>query len=164
LSVGLAYRPVAYDRFNALARYTMLSDEGPLEVGETESSESKTDVASIEWSFDINRYIEWVEKGALRIKTEETGSQPPQTTHTYLSINRLNFNIWAKIDLGMEYRILLQKETDDSRKGWLAELMWEPKEHFRIGAGYNFTDFPDNEYSDNDYSVLGWFTRIQVKY
>lgn len=164
LSVGLAYRPVAYDRFNALARYTMLSEQGPLEVDETESSESKTDVASIEWSFDINRYIEWVEKGAFRIKTEETGSQPPQTTHTYLSINRLNFNIWSKIDLGMEYRILLQKETDDSRKGWLAELMWEPKEHFRIGVGYNFTDFSDNEFSDNDYSVQGWFTRFQVKF
>jgi hypothetical protein len=164
LSVGLAYRPVAYDRFNALARYTMLSDEGPLEVGETESSESKTDVASIEWSFDINRYIEWVEKGALRIKTEETGSQPPETTHTYLLINRLNFNVWSKIDLGMEYRMLIQEETDDSRKGWLAELMWEPKEHFRIGAGYNFTDFSDNEYSDNDYSVQGWFTRVQIKY
>jgi long-subunit fatty acid transport protein len=105
-----------------------------------------------------------VEKGALRIKTEETGSQPSQTMHTYLSINRLNFNIWSKIDLGMEYRTLFQKETDDSRKGWLAELMWEPKEHFRIGAGYNFTDFSDNEFSDNDYSVQGWFTRIQVKY
>ncbi|MCK5196631.1 MAG: hypothetical protein KAQ71_22655, partial [Desulfobulbaceae bacterium] len=86
------------------------------------------------------------------------------TTHTYLLINRLNFNIWSKIDLGMEYRMLIQEETDDSRKGWLAELMWEPKEHFRIGAGYNFTDFSDNEYSDNDYSVQGWFTRVQIKY
>jgi hypothetical protein len=48
--------------------------------------------------------------------------------------------------------------------GWLTELMWRPVEHFRVGAGYNFTDFSDNEFSDNDYSVQGWFLRFQAIY
>ena len=57
-----------------------------------------------------------------------------------------------------------QQLADDKRQGWLTELMWEPVNHFRIGVGYNFTDFSDNEFSDNDYSLHGWFTRIQATF
>jgi hypothetical protein len=64
----------------------------------------------------------------------------------------------------MEYRILFQKEADDKRQGWLMELMWEATKNLRLGIGYNFTDFSDNEFSDNDYSVQGGFFRIQGKY
>jgi hypothetical protein len=37
-------------------------------------------------------------------------------------------------------------------------------ENFRVGAGYNFTDFSDDEFSQNDYSVKGWFFRVQGRY
>jgi len=42
--------------------------------------------------------------------------------------------------------------------------MWNVKKHFRVGAGYNFTDFSDDEFSPNDYSVRGWFVRVQGRY
>jgi uncharacterized repeat protein (TIGR01451 family) len=162
--LGLAYRPVAFDRFNALAKYTSLSDQRPLSLGEMESSVTKTDVASVEWSLDVTRYLEWVEKGAYKIKTEETGDRDPFTSHTWLVINRFNLNVWRSIDFGVEYRILTQVEADDSRQGWLTELMWEAVKNFRLGVGFNFTDFSDNEFSDNNYSVYGWFIRLQAKY
>jgi uncharacterized repeat protein (TIGR01451 family) len=160
-SVGLAYRPVKHDRFNALAKYTRLAEQGPEDQVDGEPFVSDTDVASIEWSFDINRWLEWVEKAAYKTKTEEVGAMPENTTHTFLSINRLNINIWKKFDLGLEYRLLHQEEAEDMRKGWLTELMWKPVKHFRIGVGWNFTDFSDNEFSDNDYSQEGWFLRFQ---
>jgi len=31
-------------------------------------------------------------------------------------------------------------------------------------VGYNFTDFSDDEFSNNDYSVKGWFLRLQGTY
>jgi outer membrane protein OmpA-like peptidoglycan-associated protein len=162
--IGLAYRPVAFDRFNALAKYTRLDEQGPEGQIDTEPFASKTEVASIEWSFDINRWIEWVEKAAYKSKTEEISGMPSPTIDTFLSISRLNFNIWSQIYLGAEYRFLLQEEADDKQQGWLTELMWEPVEHFRVGAGYNFTDFSDNEFSDNDYSMRGWFLRFQATF
>jgi hypothetical protein len=163
-SIGLAYRPVAHDRLNALAKYTYLTDRRPLSLGDIESSLASVNVTSLEWSLDINKYIEWIEKGAYKIKTEETGDRPEITTHTYLVINRLNFNFSKLIALGAEYRVLAQQEADDSRRGWLAELMSARYDHIRLGVGYNFTDFTDNEFSDNDYSVEGWFLRLQGKY
>ncbi len=163
-SVGLAYRPVASDRFNALARYTRLTDQRPLSLTGAEASSSKADVASFEWSYDLTRYLEWVTKEAAKIKREQTGDGDSVKTHTYLSIQRLNVHFWRDIDVGTEYRILLQDEADDMRQGWLTEVTWEVVKHLRLGVGYNFTDFSDNEFSDNDYSVHGWFFRIQGKY
>ena len=37
-------------------------------------------------------------------------------------------------------------------------------EHLMLGIGYNFTDFSDDELSANDYSLQGWFLRVQGRY
>jgi uncharacterized repeat protein (TIGR01451 family) len=163
-SIGLAYRPVANDRFNALAKYTLLLDEHPLSPAVTDLTTALSRVTSLEWSLQLNPTIEWVEKFAYKIKTEESETMPTATTHTWLVINRLNFTIWKMIDLGTEYRILTQREADDQLEGWLVELMWRASKYIRLGVGYNFTSFSDNEFSDNNYSVRGWFLRLQGKY
>lgn len=163
-SIGLAFRPVSTDRFNALSRYTRLTDERPPVPGGA-ALDATTDVASLEWSFDVTRNVEWVEKGAVKKKTEDDGSGvPPLTTRTTLAVNRLNLRLWSSISLGFEYRTLAQREADDERAGWLSELLWKAARNMRVGLGYNFTDFSDNEFSDNDYSVRGWFFRMQGKY
>lgn len=163
-SIGVAYRPVATDRFNALSRYTRLTDDRAPAPGSAVAG-SLTDVASLEWSWDVTRDVEWVEKGAVRKKREDDGSGAlPLTTHTTLAISRLNIRLWSRIAAGLEYRTLAQREARDRQAGWLAELLWKATPNFRLGMGYNFTDFSDNEFSDNDYSVHGWFFRMQAKY
>jgi hypothetical protein len=98
------------------------------------------------------------------MESETVGDLPQQDTQTMLSISRLNWNFWRKFGLGLEYRILTQLEPENSQNGWLTELMWEPLDHFRIGVGYNFTDFSDNEFAENDHSYGGAFFRFQVTY
>jgi hypothetical protein len=164
LSLGLAFRPVAWDRFNALAKYTWLKQDGPQGPGEDEVLKPMTQVAAIDWSLDVTPWMEWEQKGAFRIFSEDVADMPTETTHSFLSVSRLNFNVWDDWYLGAEYRMLLQNEADDSRQGWATELMWEPLDHFRIGVGYNFTDFSDNEFSENDYSTHGLYFRFQGKY
>jgi uncharacterized repeat protein (TIGR01451 family) len=163
-SIGLAYRPVENDRFNALARYTRLLDQRPVSPGQTETTTGLSNVTSLEWSLQLNRSVEWVEKLAYNIKAEGTDSMPAVTTHTSLIITRFNLALGKMIDLGTEYRVLAQREADDQRAGWLTELMWKPSKYIRFGVGYNFTDFSDNEFSHNNYSVRGWFVRLQGKY
>ena len=163
-NVGLAYRPVRFDRFNALAKYTFLDQMGPQELGQVETFTSESDVASVEWVLDLTRKLQWVDKVAFKRETEMVGNLPSQTTHTWLWVNRLNWNFWRTFDLAAEYRIRAQREADDRKQGWLTELMWRPVKHFGVGAGYNFTDFSDDEFADNDYSTHGWFIRIQATY
>ena len=67
------------------------------------------------------------------------------------------------IDFGIEYRALRQRETDDTKHGWVLELSRKFGRHLRLGAGYSFTDVSDDELSSNDYSVRGWYLRFQGK-
>ena len=129
-----------------------------------ESQVTFTQVASIEWSYDISPRLEWIDKNALKTKKERTGDRPSIKTHTSLSIHRLNYNFLGDFDLGVEYRIKLVDETNDQQVGWLTELMYTVGRNFRLGFGFNFTDFSDNEFSDNDYSVRGLFLRFQAKH
>ena len=163
-SVGLAYRPVASDRLNGLARFTHLLDQNPLSATNPVLSKMVKNVGSLEWNYDISRSLEWIGKGAVKISSDETGVNPSFTSHNYLFIQRINYRFMDKFDLGTEFRTLTQEEADDQRSGFLTELMWEVVDNARLGVGYNFTDFSDNEFSDNDYSVQGWFVRMQAVY
>ena len=163
-SIGLAYRPVASDRLNLLARYTSISDKRPLNLGQVDSHDTQIDVLSVEWSYDLTRMLEWVDKLAIKRRAEESKGYAPTVSHTALSIHRLNLKVTDSWYVGAEYRILAQREADSRRKGWLTEVMWRANEHMRLGVGYNFTHFSDNEYSENDYSVKGIFMRLQGTY
>jgi uncharacterized repeat protein (TIGR01451 family) len=163
-TVGLAYRPTKSDRFNSLAQYTRLLDFRPMAAGELSGAETVMDVVSLDTLFQVNPRLEWITKSAARMQEERSVSQPGSESNTYLAIQRFNVNIWKPIDLGFEYRMLRQDEADDQRAGWLSEVMWNVRKQFRVGAGYNFTDFSDNEFSQNDYSVHGWFLRVQGRY
>ncbi len=163
-SIGFAYRPVESDRFNMLARYTGIYDKRPLTLHVQDDQESQVEILSSEWSYELTPNIEWVDKLAYKRKSQNDNEQSPFTSHTWLSIHRLNYQFITDWDLGMEYRSLSQREAKDQRDGWLTELMWRANRHVRLGVGFNFTDFSDNERSDNDYSVYGWFLRLQGKY
>jgi hypothetical protein len=163
-SIGLAYRPVATDRFNLLSRYTQISDRAPDTLEDMDSTETFSQVLSVEWSYDVSPRLEWVEKEAVKETKEKTGDWAAVKTRTALSIHRLNYNFVSAWDLGVEYRLRSVDLTDDRQTGWLAELMYSLGDNFRIGLGYNFTDFSDNEFSENDYSVRGAFLRFQGKY
>jgi uncharacterized repeat protein (TIGR01451 family) len=163
-TIGLAYRPTRHDRFNSLAKYTHLLDYRPSSGGATSGAETVMDVVSLETLFQVSPRLEWVTKSAARSHEERLPGQPESESDTYLAIQRFNVNVWRPIDLGFEYRLLRQEEADDQRTGWLGEVMWKVKKHFRVGAGYNFTDFSDNELSENDYDAHGWFLRVQGRY
>jgi uncharacterized repeat protein (TIGR01451 family) len=163
-TVGVAFRPVDHDRFNSLAKYTRLLDQRPLNVGGGDPTRTTMDVVSLETAFDLNRRVEWLTKEAFRLQREEADGLPAVETESLLTIQRFNVNLWKPIDLGAEYRILTERESSDQRQGWLSELTWKLMENFRVGAGYNFTDFSDDEFSQNDYSVKGWFFRVQGRY
>jgi uncharacterized repeat protein (TIGR01451 family) len=162
-SIGLAIRPIDNDFFNALARATHLTDRRPTGTGNTEYLDTVLDTVAIEWSLQLTHELEWVEKNALRWK-EETGAIDTFSSRSWLSLHRFNYLINKSIDAGLEYRRLTETAASGQRQGWLSEIGWRPKKQIRLGVGYNFTDFSDDERSLNNYSVQGWFLRIQGIY
>jgi hypothetical protein len=63
----------------------------------------------------------------------------------------------------MEYRWLESESKDDTKQGALLGVYRHIAGHFKVRAGYNFTDFRDN-LSDRDYDSNGWFMDFVGKY
>ena len=61
-----------------------------------------------------------------------------------------------------EYRWLDVKDGG-TRQGWLLGVDRDINRNFRIGAGYNFTDFSDN-LTNFDYDHKGWFVNLTGQY
>jgi hypothetical protein len=129
-----------------------------------QDGERTQEVISVESALRISHRVEWLAKVAFRRQEERVPGMSDVETSTYLTIQHFNITLFDPIDLGLEYRIRGQREADDQQRGWLGEVSWRLRRHFRFGVGYNFTDFSDNEFSQNDYSVRGWFIRAQGKY
>jgi uncharacterized repeat protein (TIGR01451 family) len=162
-SVGLAWRPVATDRYQGLAKYTRLEDLRPTLAGRP-SAERGMSVLSVEGTVDLTRRLQWYAKGAARVLEESYETLPTVTTHTYLGIHRLDFTVHRPFDVGVEYRVLAQREADDRRDGFVTELSRRLAERFRVGVGFNFTGLSDDEFADNDFSRRGWYLRAHGMY
>jgi hypothetical protein len=162
-SIGLAYRPTKNDIFNALTRGTHLTDRRPTGTGNSDYLDTVLDTLAVEWSLQITKALEWVEKNAVRWK-EESSSIDTFNSRSWLSLHRFNYLFKKSIDAGLEYRRLTESASSGLRQGWLSEIGWRPKKQVRLGVGYNFTDFSDDERALNNYSTQGWFLRIQGIY
>ncbi|MGB5739593.1 MAG: OmpA family protein [Woeseia sp.] len=162
-SIGLAYRPVEHDRLNLLTRYTRLTNT-PTEF-QTSSTISglKSDIFSVDWSFQVSQRIEWVGKQAMRW-SETDGAVSEPTSLTSLSVQRINWGLTKAFLLGTEYRLMTQDVANDQRDGFVTELMWGVFDPLRLGIGYNFSDVSDNEYADYDFKTTGFFLRVQGKF
>jgi hypothetical protein len=161
-TLGLAYRPVAHQRFNGIFRFTKLLDQRPSGTGGTETR--SWGVVSIDTSYRILPRLEWLSKVALTTSAQSSDIIDVPEGRMRLAIQRLNVNVWRPIDVGFEYRVLQDRRANDERRGWLLENSWRVHDNVRVGLGYNFTDFSDELIPANDYSVTGWFLRVQGTY
>ena len=68
------------------------------------------------------------------------------------------YRIMGKWNALGEYR-WLDVRDGGTRQGWLAGVDRDITDNFRIGAGYNFTDFSD-DLTRHDYRYKGWFLNM----
>lgn len=163
---GLSYRPVRFDRFNAISQYKFLIDDSPdsQEDYAYDVKEERAHVTSLECAYDINRYFQVVEKGALKLAQDRSASGNFVHALTTLWINRLNFHIDDAWNLGCEYRILAEHETKTHKAGFLVEIDRNITKYMQVGVGYNFTDFDDELTINNGFTAYGWVFKVRGKY
>ena len=73
------------------------------------------------------------------------------------------YELMYKWDALVEYRWLSVDQNDSERHGWLIGLDRHVGDNFRVGLGYNFTEFSDN-LADLDYDHKGWFLNLTGTY
>lgn len=163
-SLGLARRPVLDNRFNWLTKYTYLHDLQSFGQEDAETDQ-RSHILSWEGIYKLNQRWDLGSKLARRVgKIRLSRNQGPwfESTVNFASV-RTRWHLVRKWDAMAEYRWLQQEEADNERGGMLFTINRHIANNFKIGVGYNFTDFSD-DLTDLDYDHEGWFMNMVGKY
>ena len=164
-SVGLSWRAPRSDAVQALGRWTRLADRRMALPGDSLGTESVLGVAALEATVRVLPGLEWAAKGAARLQQDGRTGVPMALTHSTLWASRMDYRIAQRpLRLGLEYRMLMQREADDHRSGWLQELSYDPNAYMRFGVGYNFSRFSGDPLVRNQDTARGWFVHAQSRY
>ncbi len=172
-TIGAAYRPIKTDQLNLIAKYTYLEEDNLLvdseEDDSTDSSDSETGIGNylperaqifaVDAIYDLNSKWQLAEKLAYKDSEIKLNEADWAASETYLWINRLNYKYRDDIDLFVEYRTLENKQAEDRKSGFLLGGYKKFTNNFKLGAGYNFTDFND-DLTDLSYEAKGWFLNL----
>lgn len=167
--LGYAYRPVNNDKLNTLFKYTYFYDLPSTDT--LTASESMADYAqrshilSADATYDLYPWLSVGGKYGFR-RGEVRDNRVDGTwfrSDAHLGIVRADWHFVHKWDALLEARILKVDEAEDERSGFLTAIYRHINSNFKIGAGYNFTDFSD-DLTDLDYDSQGWFINLIGKF
>ncbi len=175
LNTGFAYRPVDWDKFNALTRYTYTRNLGNQiqyygygdqndVLGSYQTNET-AHILAMDLAYDLHRYFGIVEKIGYKLAGLTTGFADEALLHTFLWGHRFNFHVTRKWDVALEYRFLFENSAADNfRQGPLVEFNRDLYDYVRLGVGYNFANFDDDLRKSNNYNAHGPFVRMSGKF
>ena len=160
--IGYAYRPVDNDRLNALAKYTYFfnvptTDQLTLQDTAAEFIQ-KSHVAALDVSYDLNAVWSIGGKYAYRLGEISLDREDRQffDNSAQLVIVRTDWRFREGWESMVEARALDLPDVNQRRAGALVAVYRYLGEHFKVGAGYNFTDFSD-DLTDLSYDHQGIF-------
>jgi opacity protein-like surface antigen len=163
-SLGLAYRPVDNNRWAWLSKYTYLYDLGSIaQVSPTlgvanNAVDQRAHIVATEALYRINALWEVGGKYAYRTGELREGRNTGdwyKNTRQFAAV-QLRLQLIDSWDVLVEHRQLRTVEDKNRRSGWLAGVDKQITPHFRLGVGYNFTDFSD-DLRQTDYRFKGWY-------
>ncbi|MEW6677641.1 MAG: OmpA family protein [Pseudomonadota bacterium] len=166
---GWAWRPVANDRWNTLFKYTYLYNlPSPGQVGSGGASldyAQKSHVLAVDTIHDLKPWVSVGGKLGVRrgsLKDAKVGGDWYHST-AWLGVLRADWHWVHEWDVLTELRYLSVSEAEDSQAGALVGVYRHLDKHFKLGVGYNFTDFSD-DLTDLSYHSHGWFINLIGKF
>jgi outer membrane protein OmpA-like peptidoglycan-associated protein len=164
LDIGQAYRPFNNDRLNILGKYSFLFDL-PSEGQVPSRFDERSHLLSVEGVYDLSD--RWELAGKLAIKKGEERLQREAGAWNEFGLRlasiRARYHLTRKWDGLAEYRWLADIGGDNDRDGALLGLYRHVGDNFKVGVGFNFTDFDDRLRIDS-YKNHGWFLDLVGKY
>ena len=140
-TMGIAYRPLSHDYFNALLKYQIRQSN----LGINQISDVFSNLVSFEGYVQPSYMWELYTKFALKNSTDKTAGFDPVNSNITLGIARLTHKFLYNFDAVAEYRNLAQIETATMDNQISAELGYYPMKDLRIGLGYNFIYYMDSQ-------------------
>jgi len=162
---GYAYRPVAHDRLNALAKYTYFynvptTDQLGSGLVQAEFIQ-KSHIASLDLMYELTRRWSVGGKYAYRLGQVSLERDDPEffDNSAHLVVLRTDLRLGEGWEVLAEARALDLPDLDQRRSGLLFALYKQVTRNIKVGLGYNFTDFSE-DLTDLSYNHDGVFLNV----
>lgn len=172
--MGYAYRPVRHDRLNALLKYTYFynvpgaeetivsTPEGTLlERSSRSGILQRSHIVAADVMYDLTS--RWSVGGKYAYRQGEVSLDPVNrdffASRAHLTVLRADWNFLPHWDALLEGRRLYLPDAQDRLDGALLGLYRRVGNHFKVGAGYNFSKFSD-DLTSLDFRHQGLFINI----
>jgi len=163
--LGYAFRPVNFDRFNALAKYTYFynvpaTDQFSIHDTATQFIQ-QSHIASLDLTYDLTENWTLGGKYAYRLGEVSLDRDHPDffANNAHLYIVRADWRFRENWEGSLEGRMLDLPDLRDRRSGAVFTIYRYLGDHFKVGVGYNFTDFSD-DLTDLKFNHRGVFLNI----
>jgi hypothetical protein len=153
--VGLAYRPLDNDRFNAL---------GKIEYKYNKQSASSPNytinsfIASTEGIYQLNPKVQLMGKYAGKLEQDDSF-----TSYTDLIAARILYDLTDRFDFGIEYRMLTSHLTNTRLHGGSVEIGYRVIDQLWLSLGYCFDRFDEDLVGDSYYGE-GPYLKLRFKF
>lgn len=162
-NIGFAWRPHDSTRWAAFGKFTYLYDLASAGQ-DTDMFDQRSRVVALEGLHQLDPRWEIAAKIAGRWGDYRSGRDTGAwfDSRAQLGAIQLRYHLIARWDAMAEYRCFKVKDGG-TRRGWLLGADRQLGENFKLGAGYNFTDFSD-DLTDLSYDNRGWFLNLTGYY
>jgi hypothetical protein len=163
--MGYAYRPVHHDRLNVLTKYTYFYNLPTTDqlspLGTPSQYVQKSHVAAVDVSYDVLANLTLGGKYAYRLGQVSLDRDNPDffDNSAHLVVLRTDLRFLKDWESSVEGRMLDLTDLKDRRIGALVTLYRYLGKNFKVGVGYNFTDFSD-DLTDLSYDHHGFFFNL----
>jgi flagellar motor protein MotB len=163
--LGYAYRPVKHDRLNLLAKYTYFYNVPTTDQVVFRSTPAeyiqRDHIASLDVSYDLTGFWSVGGKYAYRLGQVSLDREDREffDNNAHLLILRNDLRFLKDWEASVEGRMLELTDLSERRSGALVAVYRYLGDHFKVGVGYNFTDFSD-DLTDLSYDDHGWFFNV----
>lgn len=159
-NVGVAWRPADRSDRALLARYTYLLDEASLGQEGTQQYDQRSQVLAVEGVFGLGAHWSLAPKLASRwgeFRLDRGVGAWLDSRADFMAL-QLRYHLPGGWDALAELR-QLDVRQGGVRRGGLLGVDRQLGEHFKVGVGYNFTDFSD-DLTDLGFDHRGFFLNL----
>ena len=163
--LGYAYRPVDWDRLHTLVKYTYFENMPTTDQVTLQNTPAqfiqKSHVAAIDATYDINQYFSIGGKYGYRLSQVSLDREHPHffDNNAHLYILRGDYRFLKNWEGTVEGRMLDLTDLDERKIGSMFTIYRYLGNNFKVGVGYNFTDFSD-DLTDLSYDHQGVFFNL----
>ncbi|MDV3467491.1 hypothetical protein RZA67_01895 [Stenotrophomonas sp. C3(2023)] len=163
-NLGFAWRPHDNTRWAAFGKYTYLYDVASLGQEGVTVYDQKSQILSFEGVMQVTDRWEVAGKFASRWGEFRTGrgQGPWLDSRADFAAGQLRYRLFQQWEALAEHRWLKVRDGG-VRKGWLVGVDRRVGENFKVGLGYNFTEFSD-DMTELQYDQKGFFLNLAGYY